>query len=154
MSKTSDRLKELGIELPESSTPAGNYVPSFRVGNLVYLSGVGPRQADGTLMLGKLGDDLSVEQGYEAARLCCLQLLVNLQKEIGDLDKVVHFVKLLGMVNATPDFTQPPAVINGCSDLLVEVMGDRGRHARSAVGLAALPGGMAVEIEAIIQVAD
>jgi enamine deaminase RidA (YjgF/YER057c/UK114 family) len=154
MATTRDRIKELGIELPAASTPAGNYIPAYRVGNLVYMSGVGPRKADGTLLLGKLGDDCTIEQGYEAARLCGLQILVNLEREIGDLDKVVHFVKLLGMINATPDFVATPKVMNGCSDVLVEVLGDRGRHARCAVGMATLPNGMAVEVESLIQVAN
>ena len=103
-------------------------------------------------MLGKLGRDLTVEQGYEAAKWCAVSMLGNLKIEIGDLDKVVRFVKLLGMVNSDPDFTQPPAVVNGCSDLLVELFGDRAKHARSAVGVATLPNGMAVEVEAIIEV--
>jgi len=104
--------------------------------------------------LGKVGRDLTIEQGYEAARYCALNMLVNLKTVIGDLDKVKHFVKLLGMVNAGPEFGQTPAVMNGCSDLLVEIFGDRGRHARSAVGMSALPNGMAVEIEGIVEVED
>ena len=141
MAQVEDKLKAMGIELPGPATPAGNYVSSVRTGNLVYLAGVGPRQANGELMLGKLGRDLTVEQGYEAAKWCAVTMLANLQREIGDLDKVVRFIKLLGMVNSDPDFTQPPAVMNGCSDLIVELFGDRGRHARSAVGLATLPNG-------------
>ena len=153
MSQAEDRLKALGIELPAPAAPMGNYVSAVRTGNLVFLAGVGPRKPDGELVLGKLGRDLTVEQGYEAARLCAVRILANLKQEIGDLDKVVRIVKLLGMVNSDPDFTQPPAVMNGCSDLLVEVLGDRGRHARSAVGLATLPNGMAVEVEAVVEVA-
>ena len=154
MAQIEDKLKTMGIELPEAGTPAGNYVSSVRTGNLVFLAGVGPRQPDGKLILGKLGGELTVEQGYEAAKWCAVSLLGNLRREIGDLDKVVRFIKLLGMVNSEPDFTQPPAVMNGCSDLLVELFGDRGRHARSAVGLATLPNGMAVEVEAIVEVRD
>jgi enamine deaminase RidA (YjgF/YER057c/UK114 family) len=153
MSQIEDKLKAMGIELPAPGKPGGNYVSAVRTGNLVYLAGVGPRQANGELVIGKLGRDLTVEQGYEAAKWCAVSMLGNLRTEIGDLDKVVRFVKLLGMVNSDPDFTQPPAVVNGCSDLLVELYGDRGKHARSAVGLATLPNGMAVEIEAVIEVA-
>ena len=153
MPETRARIKELGIELPPPSTPVGNYLPFYQVGNLVYLSGVGPRLADGTLIIGKLGADCTIERGYEAARACGAQILVNLEQAIGDLDKVVHFVKLLGMINATPDFGATPAVMNGCSDLLVEVLGDRGRHARCAVGMATLPNGMAVEVESVVEVA-
>jgi enamine deaminase RidA (YjgF/YER057c/UK114 family) len=152
MSQIEDKLKSMGIELPSPGKPGGNYVSAVRTGNLVYLAGVGPRQANGELVIGKLGRELTVEQGYEAAKWCAVSMLGNLRTEIGDLDKVVRFVKLLGMVNSDPDFTQPPAVVNGCSDLIVELYGERGKHARSAVGLATLPNGMAVEIEAVIEV--
>ena len=152
MSQVEDRLKEMGIELPAPRAPAGNYVSAVRTGNLVVLAGVGPRKPDGELVIGKVGRDLTVEQGYEAARWCAVSLLTNLRAEIGDLDNVVRMVKLLGMVNSDPDFTQPPAVMNGCSDLLVEVLGERGRHARCAVGMATLPNGMAVEVESVVEV--
>lgn len=152
MSQVEDRLKEMGIELPPPRAPAGNYVSAVRTGNLVFLAGVGPRKPNGELVIGKVGRDLTVEQGYEAARWCAVSLLTNLRAEIGDLDNVVRMVKLLGMVNSDPDFTQPPAVMNGCSDLLVEVLGDRGRHARCAVGMATLPNGMAVEVESVVEV--
>ena len=152
MSQVEDRLKEMGIELPAPRAPAGNYVSAVRTGNLVFLAGVGPRKPDGELVIGKVGRDLTVEQGYEAARWCAVSLLTNLRAEIGDLDNVVRMVKLLGMVNSDPDFTQPPAVMNGCSDLLVEVLGERGRHARCAVGMATLPNGMAVEVESVVEV--
>jgi enamine deaminase RidA (YjgF/YER057c/UK114 family) len=152
MSQVEDKLKELGILLPPPAPPQGNYVPSVRTGNLVYMAGVGPRQANGELMLGKVGRELTIEQGYEAAKWCAIAMLGNLKAEIGNLDKVVRFVKLLGMVNADPEFTNPPAVVNGSSDLLVELYGERGKHARSAVGMATLPNGMAVEVEAIIEV--
>lgn len=154
MSQVEDKLKQMGLSLPEPPPPGGNYIPAVRTGNLVFLSGVTPRRPDGTPFAGKLGKDLTVEEGYQAAQICALNLLANLKKAIGDLDKVTHVVKLLGMVNSDPDFTQPPAVVNGCSDLLVEVFGDKGRHARSAVGLATLPGGVAVEIEMIAEVSD
>ena len=148
MSQVEEKLKQMGVAFLTPPPPAGNYVSAVRTGNLVYMAGVGPRNADGEYILGKLGRDLTVEQGYEAARWCAVNMLSNLHLEIGDLDRVVRFVKLLGMVNSDPDFTQPPAVINGCSDLLVEAFGDIGRHARSAVGMATLPFGMAVEVEA------
>ena len=152
MAQIEKKLEGMGIELPGPHAAGGNYVSAVRTGNLVYLAGVGPRQPNGELVLGKLGRDLTVEQGYEAAKWCAVSMLGNLKVEIGDLDKVVRFVKLLGMVNSDPDFTQPPAVVNGCSDLLVELFGDRAKHARSAVGVATLPNGMAVEVEAIIEV--
>jgi enamine deaminase RidA (YjgF/YER057c/UK114 family) len=152
MSKVEDKLKQMGITLPPPPPPGGNYIPATRTGNLIFLAGVTSKKPDGSRFDGKLGKDLNVEQGYQAAKSCGLALLANLKKEIGDLDKVKRIVKVLGMVNSAPDFTQPPAVINGCSDLLVELYGDRGRHARSAVGLATLPGGSAVEIEMILEV--
>ena len=153
MSQVEDKLKEVGFTVPEPPPPGGNYIPARRTGNVVFLSGVTPSRPDGTAFKGKLGRDLTVEEGYAAAQNCALKLLANLKKEIGDLDNVTKVIKLLGMVNSDPDFTQPPAVVNGCSDLLVNVYGDRGRHARSAVGLATLPGGVAVEIEMIVEVA-
>ena len=155
MSVTEDKLREMGITLPDSPAPIANYVPAVRTGDLLYLSGVGPAaRPDGTVAKGKLGQDMSVEEGYEAARLVGLNILARLKAEIGDLDRVKRVVKLLSMVNAAPDFAQPPAVANGCSDLLVEVFGDRGRHARSAVGMNALPNGIPVEIEVIVEVED
>ncbi len=150
-----DRLEELGIELPESPAPIANYVPAVRTGNLLYLSGVGPAApAEGPAPTGKLGADLTVEQGYEAARLTAVNLIARLKSELGDLGRVNRVIKLLSMVNSAPDFDQQPAVANGCSDLLVEVFGDKGRHARSAVGMAALPGNIPVEIEMIVEVSD
>ena len=154
MSQVEAKLKEMGLTVPEPPPPGGNYIPARRTGNVVFLSGVTPSRPDGTSFTGKLGRDLTVEEGYAAAQNCALKLLANLKKEIGDLDKVTKVIKLLGMVNSDPDFTQPPAVVNGCSDLLVNVLGDAGRHARSAVGLATLPGGVAVEVEMIVEVAD
>ena len=149
------KLKELGIELPESPAPIANYVPAVRTGNLLYLSGVGPaKPADGPAPTGKLGADLSIEQGYDAARLVGINLIARLKSELGDLGRVNRVVKLLSMVNSTLDFDQQPAVANGCSDLLVDVFGDRGRHARSAVGMAGLPGNIPVEIEMIVEVTD
>ena len=149
------RLEEMGITLPEPPAPVANYVRSVRSGNLIFLAGHGPLQADGTYLTGKVGRDLSVKEGYEAARLTGLALLASLRAEIGDLDKVVRIVKVNGMVNAIEDFTEQPNVINGCSDLFVEVFGPAiGRHARTAVGMSSLPIGIAVEIEAVVEVED
>lgn len=147
------RLNELGIELATPRPPQANYVPAVRTGNLVFLSGTGPYLPDGGLVTGKVGGELTVEQGYAAARWAMLALLANLQAELGDLERFARVVKLLGMVNCTVDFTRQPEVINGASDLLVEVFGERGRHARSAVGMFALPRNIAVEIEMIVEVA-
>ncbi len=146
------KLNELRIVLAAPGAPVANFLLAVRTGNLVYISGHGPRTADGALITGKLGRDLSVEQGYEAARLTAISCLASLKAELGDLDRVVRFVKLLGMVNCTADFGDQPRVINGCSDLLVELFGERGRHARSAVGMQSLPFGMAVEIEMVVEV--
>jgi enamine deaminase RidA (YjgF/YER057c/UK114 family) len=146
------RLKELGIELPIVSPPVATYVNAVRVGNLIYLSGKGPLKADGTSITGKVGKQVSIEVGQEAARLTGLQLLAALQAEIGSLNKVKKIVKVLGMVNCDSDFTQHPLVINGFSDLMVEVLGERGKHARSAVGMGSLPGNISVEIEMIVAV--
>jgi len=152
MPQVEDKLKEMGHELPSPPSPLANYIPGYRTGNLVFLSGVGPRSTDGSMSTGKLGREFTVEQGYAAARTCALNLLANLKAVIGDLDGVVHIVKVLGMVNCEPEFGQQPQVINGCSDLLVEAFGERGRHARSAVGMNDLPNGIPVEIEMIVEV--
>ena len=155
MSKIIDRIKELGITLPESPSPVANYIPVVKTGNLIYLSGVGPAdKPDGTSYTGKLGKDLSIDQGYDAARLTAVNLRSRLNGFLDDLDQIKQIVKVLSMVNATPDFLDPPAVTNGCSDLLVEVFGDKGRHARSAIGVATLPGGMPIEIELIAEIKD
>ena len=148
------KLSEMGFELPAPGQPAGNYVPAVRTGNLVFLSGHGPKLEDGGLITGKVGADLTLDEGYAAAQRVALILLASLKSEIGDLDRVHRVVKLLGMVNCTPDFTDHPKVINGASDLLVELFGDKGRHARSAVGMNALPSNIAVEIEMIVEVED
>jgi enamine deaminase RidA (YjgF/YER057c/UK114 family) len=152
MSYTRDWIAHLGIEFPAPTTAMGNYMPSLRIGDLIYLSGVVARDGQNNLMQGKLGSDYTVEEGYQAARSCALQILANVEREIGDLDRIVRIVKLTGMVNATPDFSEPPAVVNGCSDTLVEILGDRGRHTRSAFGVASLPGGVSVEIESIVEI--
>jgi enamine deaminase RidA (YjgF/YER057c/UK114 family) len=146
------RLKELGIDLGAVSAPVANYVNAVRTGNLLYLSGKGPRAVDGKRPKGKIGRDYTVEQGYAHARSVGLDLLAVMRTELGSLDRVARVVKLLGMVNAVPEFEDHPKVINGCSDLLVEVLGDAGRHARSAVGMGSLPMGIPVEIEVIVEV--
>jgi enamine deaminase RidA (YjgF/YER057c/UK114 family) len=146
------KLKELGVELPKAASPLANYVPAVRTGNLVFLSGHGPIKEDSSLITGKVGSDLTTEQGYAAARRVAVGLLGSLRAEIGDLDKVKRIVKLLGLVNCLPDFAEQPKVINGASDFFVEVFGDQGRHARSAVGSNALPFNIAVEIEMIVEV--
>lgn len=146
------KLRSLGIELPTPPAPVANYVRIVRTGNLVFTSGHGPAKPDGSYVKGKVGKDLTIAEGYEAARLTAIALLASLQKELGDLAKVRRVVKVTGMVNSDPQFTDQSKVINGCSDLLVEVFGERGRHARAAVGMASLPMGIAVEIEIVVEV--
>jgi enamine deaminase RidA (YjgF/YER057c/UK114 family) len=146
------RLKELKLTLPALSDPIGNYVQAKQVGNLVYLSGKGPRNDDGSVPKGKLGAGLTIDDGYRAARSTGLMLIAAMKHALGDLERVADIVKVLGMVNAAPDFADHPKVINGCSDLFVEVFGERGRHARSAVGMSSLPGGIPVEVEVIVAV--
>lgn len=148
------KLEALGIELPAAPQPVANYVNGVRTGNLIFLAGKGPKRADGSEIKGKLGADVSIETGYEAARLTAINQLAVLKAMLGDLRRVRRVVKVLGMVNSDPEFVQQPAVINGFSDLIVEVFGERGRHARAAVGVASLPRGQAVEIEMIIEVSD
>jgi len=150
--KIESKLAEMGLTLPEALAPAGNYVPYVQVGELVFVSGQVPKAEDG-LITGKLGDDMSIERGQAAARLCALHLLGQIKAACnGDLDRLVKVVKLGGFVNATPDFGDHPAVINGASDLFGELLGEAGRHARAAVGSSSLPFGVAVEIEGIFQV--
>lgn len=146
------KLTELGITLPEVSPPVANYVNAVQTGNLVFLAGKGPLKDDGEYITGKLGTDLTEKEGYAAARRTAIVQLAALKAEIGDLNRVKRIVKVLGMVNAAPDFTNHPEVINGFSDLMVEVFGDRGRHARAAVGMGSLPRNIAVEIEMIVEV--
>ncbi|MFK8041655.1 RidA family protein [Congregibacter sp.] len=147
-----ERLLELGITLPPAPSPVANYVNGVRTGNLIFLAGKGPKRADGSEVSGKLGKDLSIEEGYEAARLTAINQMAVLKVMLGDLNRVTRVVKVLGMVNSDPDFIEQPAVINGFSDLIVEVFGERGRHARAAVGMTSLPRGQAVEIEMIVEV--
>jgi enamine deaminase RidA (YjgF/YER057c/UK114 family) len=147
------RLKELKLDLGSVSSPVANYVNAVQTGNLLFLSGKGPRPGpDGQRARGKVGREYTVEQGYQHARSVGLDLLAVMKSELGSLDRVKRVVKVLGMVNSVPEFEDPPKVINGCSDLFVEVFGERGRHARSAVGMAALPAGIPVEIECIVEV--
>lgn len=150
MGQIDQRLEELGIVLPPTAKPVATYVRFVRTGNLLLISGTGPSaSAPG----GKVGSDLTIEQGYAVAREVGLQLIATIQEALdGDLDRVVRILKVLGMVNSAPDFGDQPKVINGCSDLLVEVFGEKGRHTRSAVGMGALPGGIAVEIECMLEV--
>jgi enamine deaminase RidA (YjgF/YER057c/UK114 family) len=145
-------LQAQGIVLPEIKAPVANYVNAVRVGNLLYLSGKGPSLPDGKYITGKLGKDITIEQAYEAARLTAVMQIAVLKKELGDLSKVKRIVKVLGMVNCTENFTDQPRIINGFSDLMVSVFGNKGKHARSAVGMSSLPFGMVVEVEMIVEV--
>jgi enamine deaminase RidA (YjgF/YER057c/UK114 family) len=147
------RLRQLGIELPKVAAPVANYVPSARLGNSIFLAGTGPRNPDGTRPQGKVGRDVTLDQANLHARNVGMQLLAAMREAAGSLDKVVRIGRVFGMVNAAPEFTDHPKVINGCSDLFVQVFGDRGRHARCAVGMGSLPFNMTVEIEAVIEVA-
>ena len=144
------RLAQLKIELPPPPKPVGNYVPYRIGGGLLFLSGAGPRSADGSMLLGKVGGAVTMEQAYQGARQCGLNLLANMRDALGSLDRVDVILKVLGMVNGVPEFGDQPKVINGCTDLFVEVFGDNGRPARSAVGMGSLPGNMSVEVEAIV----
>lgn len=148
------RLKELKLDLPPAPKPVGTYVGAVRTGNLLFMAGCGPRRMDGSYIVGKLGSSMTIEEGYDAARVVGLNMLANIQAHLGSLDKVKRVVKVLGMVNADPDFADPPKVINGFSDLFVEVFGEAGRGARSAVGMATLPFRMAVEVEMVLEVDD
>jgi enamine deaminase RidA (YjgF/YER057c/UK114 family) len=148
------QLRELGIQLIKPVAPVANYVKAVRVGNMVYLSGHGPDKPGGGYITGKVGSDLTVEQAKEAARITGISLLSTLKAEIGDLNKVKRIVKVLGMVNAVPAFEQHPQVINGFSDLMVQVFGEHGKHARSAVGMCSLPMNIAVEIEMIVELKE
>ena len=148
------RLKELGVELPIMTKPIANYVHAVKTGNLVFLAGKGPRDQEGNIIKGKLGKDITIEKAYGAARNVAISQLGALKSEIGDLNKVVRIVKVLGMVNATEDFGNQPEVINGFSDFIVEVFGERGKHARAAVGMSSLPRNMVCEIEMIVEIQE
>ena len=145
------KLDELGIVLPAPPRPLASYVTVVRSGTLLFTSGHGPTAADGSMITGKVGLDLDIAQGAAAARLTTVNLLATLRHELGSLDAITRIVKVLGMVNCPPDFTQHPTVLNGCSDLLVEIFGDKGRHARSAVGVGSQPLNIAVEIELVVE---
>lgn len=148
------KLKDMGVELYELPAPEANFVRAVRTGNLIFLAGHGPVTPEGNYVTGKLGKDLSIEEGQEAARYTGITLLSALKTEIGDLDKVTRVVKVHGMVNGTTDFTQQSTVMNGFSDFIVEVFGEKGKHARAAVGMGSLPNNIAVEIEMIVEVGD
>jgi enamine deaminase RidA (YjgF/YER057c/UK114 family) len=150
--KIEEKLTQMGLALPTPAAPAGNYVGAVQAGNLLFVSGHGPRHQGEAYITGKVGRDLTTEQAYEAAKVVMLNCLASVKREIGDLDRVKRIVKLLGMVNCTEDFTEQPKVINGASDLLVALYGDAGRHARSAVGMQQLPMSIPVEIEMILEV--
>lgn len=149
-----ERCKELGIELPELSDPVANYVHAVRVGNLLFLAGKGPSLADGTYITGKVGKDLTIEEGYAAARRTAIMHLAVLKQELGDLNKVNQLIKVLGMVNAPDDFTEHSKVMNGYSDLMMEVFGEKGKHARSSVGMCSLPFNIALEVELIAEIRE
>ncbi len=146
------RLAQLGITLPPAPAPIGTYVPFVLAGNLLFLSGQGPRTSDGQWMCGRVGDRVSVKEAYHHARLAGTRLLASAQSALGSLDRVQRVVKVLGFVQATPDFGEHPSVINGCSDLFVEVFGETGRHSRTSLGVASLPHGITVEIEAVLEI--
>jgi enamine deaminase RidA (YjgF/YER057c/UK114 family) len=148
------KLKEQGIELLKPTAPVATYVKAVRVGNLIFLAGHGPVKPDGTYITGKVGKDFTLEQGYAAARQTAIALLSSLKEEIGDLNKVKRVVKVFGMVNCTENFTDQHKVINGFSDLIVNVFGEKGKHARSAVGMISLPLNIAVEVEMIVEVTE
>jgi enamine deaminase RidA (YjgF/YER057c/UK114 family) len=150
--RVESKLEELGLELPSAPAPIANYLRYVQVGNLLFMAGHGPNRAGGPVYTGQVGSDVSAETAYEAARSTALNLLASCKEALGDLDRVKRVVKVLGMVNSAPGFGDQPKVINGFSDLMVELYGDAGRHARSAVGMAALPGGIPVEIEMILEV--
>jgi enamine deaminase RidA (YjgF/YER057c/UK114 family) len=147
-----EKLAQMGLSLPQPGPPAGNYIGAVCVGNLLFVSGHGPRRQGGEYITGKVGRDLTTEQAYEAAKVVMLNCLASVKREIGDLDRIKRIVKLLGMVNCTEEFTEQPKVINGASDLLVALYGESGRHARSAVGMQQLPMNIPVEIEMVVEV--
>ncbi len=151
--KIDARLAEKGITLPAASSPAANYIPSVRTGNLLFISGQVPMLDGKITHAGKVGETYSIDEGYQAARVCALNIVAQAKAALGDLDQVVRVVKLLGFVNGVPTFPDAPKVINGASDLMVEVFDEAGRHARSAVTVASLPMGVAVEVEAILEIA-
>ena len=146
------RLEELGITLPQAATPVANYVTTVQTGNLVFTSGHGPGTGEGKIYKSQLGTDAEIEDGYQSARQVAIGLIGTLKQALGDLDRIRQIVKVVGFVNSAPTFTDQPAVVNGASDLFVEVFGDKGKHTRSAVGMSQLPGGIPVEIEMVVEI--
>ena len=154
MTVVESRLAQLGYTLPTPPEPIGNYLATSRSGRIMWLAGVGSRRADGSRIRGKLGADLSVDEGYEAARWCALNLLARMKMDLGDLDRVTRILKVVGMVNSSPDFEEQAKVVDGASDLFVELFGEAGRHSRSAPGMAVLPGNTAVIVDCVIEIAE
>ena len=154
MSQIEQRLEELGIQLPAPAQPVASYLPAVEIGGFLHVSGQISMEQDGSLIVGRLGEDFNLERGQAAARRCGIMLIAQMKAALGDLDRVEKIVKLGGFVNSTPDFTDQPKVINGASDLMQEVFDEAGRHARSAVGVNTLPLGVAVEVDAIVKVRD
>jgi len=154
MTVVESKLTRLGYTLPPPPEPIGNYVCARRSGKIMWMSGVGSRRADGSRISGKLGASLTVEQGYEAARWCALNLLARMKAELGDLDRVAGILKVVGMVNSSPDFEEQARVVDGASDLFVELFGEAGRHSRSAPGMAVLPRDTAVIVDCVIEITD
>lgn len=152
--KTEKRLQELGITLPPAATPVANYVTTVKTGNLIFTSGHGPGTGDGKIYKSQLGTDAAVEDGYQSAKQVAINLIGTLKHALSDLDRIKRIVKVLGFVNSASTFTDQPAVINGASDLFVEVFGERGKHTRSAIGMSQLPGGIPVEIEMVVEVKE
>ena len=154
MSQIERHLEEMGLTLPDPPEPAGNYLPCNWSGNQLWLAGVGSRTADGSRISGKLGGDLTLEQGYQAAQCCALNLLSRIKAETGNLDRVDRIVKVVGFINSDPSFGGQAQVLDGASDLFVQLYGDAGRHARSAPGMAALPGNIAVIVECVVEIKE
>ncbi len=154
MSQKEQRLEEMGLKLPDPPDPAGNYLPCNWSGNQLWLAGVGSRSGDGTRISGKLGNDLTLEEGYQAARCCALNLLSRIKAETGDLDRVSRIIKVVGFINSDPSFGGQAQVLDGASDLFVDLYGEAGKHARSAPGMAALPGNIAVIVECVVEIKE
>ena len=152
MAKIEERIKELGLTLPAAPSPMANYVTARRTGNLLFFSGAGPFEEGKPVVFGKVGNELSQEEGYQAARLTGLNLIAQLKKELGDLDRIKQFVKVQAFVVSSPDFMAQPAVMNGVSDLFVEVFGEKGKHARTAVAVPQLPFNIPIEVEMIVEI--
>lgn len=152
MNNYEGRIEELGIKIPEPPEPAGSYIPARRAGVLVFCSGQGPKKGEEFVHLGKVGSDLSVEEGYEAARVSALNCLAEIKSEIGSLNKIDKIVKVRGFVSSAPGFDRQPAVVNGASELLIEIFGENGKHARAALGTSELPGNIPIEVEMIVSI--